>query len=295
VAAPIVVDIAPPSAAQDADLAAAMLDACAAAAGPGGCVLDAHDGIESRAHVVVSFTGGEARVRVEVQPIAEEPVRAREVTFREDDPRLERYRATGLVVAGLVSDVATGTPAAEPPPPPSPPIEVEPPARRVLLYLAGQTGWNQARPWGGAQLGADVTVVAPVFLALSASYAQTWERDGRGIVGQRSAAGIGAGVAAPLVRDRLELRLRVALQLQELRASIEQPSTHREDAAGRGSTGIEGGVDLAFPITSGLAAFAGGRLDWWGGQTTVRVQGAPDETIGAWMVSVALGLNVRFP
>ena len=193
-----------------------------------------------------------------------------------------------------MSDVATGAPV--PPPPASPPAAVEPPARRVLLYLAGQTGWNGARPWGGAQLGADVTVAAPVFLALSATYDQTWERDGRGIVGQRSAAGIGAGVAAPLVPDRLDLRVRLALELQELRASIDQPSTHREDAAGRGVDRDRGGVDLALPITSGLAVFAGGRFDWWGGQTTVRVQGAPDETIGAWMVSVACaGLNVRFP
>jgi hypothetical protein len=294
--APIVVDVAPlASAPQDADLAAALIDACSAAAGPGGCVLDAHDAVESRAHVVVSFAAGEARVRVEVQPIAGEPGRAREVTFRDDDPRLERYRATGLIVAGLVADVATGTPVPEPPPPLLPPVDVEPPARRVLLYLAGQTGWNGARPWGGAQLGADVTVAAPVFLALSASYDQTWQRDGRGIAGQRSAAGIGVGVLAPLVRDRLDLRIRLALELQELRASIEQPSTGREDAAGRGSSGIEGGVDLALPITAGLAVFAGGRVDWWGGQTTVRVRGAPDETIGAWMVSVAVGLNVRFP
>ncbi len=167
------------------------------------------------------------------------------------------------------------------------------PQRRVLVRLEGQSGWNGERAWGGAALGADLSLAGQVFLAMSGAYEQTWTRDSRGITAQRAAFGLGRG-ATPLVADRLELRVRVALELEELRASIVQPGTLREDDAGRALAGFEAGVDLVAPITASLDAFCGGRADWWGGNTTVRVAGAPDEVVGAWMVAIAAGLNVRF-
>jgi hypothetical protein len=299
VAAPIVVDLAPTAGpAADPGLAGALIDSCSAAAGPGGCVLDAHAPVESRARVLVTFDAGEARVRVEVlAPVAADAVRAREVSFRSDDPTLERFRATGLIVAGLVSDLTPLEPAAEaPPPPPSiPPIAPQEPSRPVLLHLGGEVGWNGARPWTGVSLGADVALTMPLFLVLAGSYDQTWARDARGIAAQRTALAVGAGVGAPLVGDRLEVRLRVALEVQALRASILQPSTLREDDGSRTLTGAELGADLILPIAAGLDAFCGGGVGWWGGRTTVLVQSSPDEVIGAWMIAAALGLDVRLP
>ena len=61
------------------------------------------------------------------------------------------------------------------------------------------------------------------------------------------------------------------------------------------SSGIEAGVDLVLPITPSLDGFCGGGADWWGGETTVRVGGSPDETVGAWLLSIGVGLNVRLP
>ncbi len=165
----------------------------------------------------------------------------------------------------------------------------------MLLRLGGEVGWNGARPWTGVSLGADVALTAPVFLALAGSYDQTWARDARGIAAQRTALAVGAGIAAPLAGDRLEVRLRVALELQALRASILQTSTLREDDGSRTLTGMELGADLILPIASGLDAFCGGGAGWWGGRTTVLVQSSPDEVIGAWMVAIALGLDVRLP
>jgi hypothetical protein len=297
VAAPIVVDLAPTgSAALDPGLSGALIDACSAAAGPGGCVLEPHEPLESRARVLVSFAAREARVRVELlAPIAGHGGRSREVSFRDDDPPLERFRATGLIVAGLVSDLASGPSEADEAPRPSPAGGPREPPRPVVLRLGGHAGWNGARPWAGASLGADFAVAAPLFLALSGSYDQTWARDARGIAGQRTALGVGAGVAAPLAGDRLEVRLRVALELQALRASILQPSTQREDEGSRTLTGMEMGADVIVPIASGLEAYCSGGAGWWGGRTTVVVQGSPDEVIGAWMVGVALGLDVRLP
>jgi hypothetical protein len=297
VAAPIVVDVAPTAGAVgDPGLSSALVDACSAAAGPGGCVLDTHEPVEARARVLVSFDATEARVRVEVlAPVAGDAGRAREVSFRDDDPPLERFRATGLIVAGLVSDLAASEPAIQAPPPPPAAVTPPEPARPVLLRLGGQLGWNGARLWTGASLGADVALAAPVFLTLAGSYDQTWERDVRGIAAQRTALGAGAGVAAPLAGDRLELRVRVALELQALRASILQPSTLRQDDGSRTLLGMETSADLILPIGAGIDAFCGGGAGWWGGRTTVLVQGSPDEVIGAWMFTVVLGLDVRLP
>jgi hypothetical protein len=249
--------------------------------------------------VIVSFSGGDAHVRVEVLAPTLTTGGAgtsREVSFRDDDPYLERFRAAGLIAAGLVADLASGEPSSGPAPdspPPAPMPGRGAPQRRVVLGLGGQSEWNGGRPWVGTALGADVALAGPGFLSVSGSYAQTWARDANGIAGQRTALGLGAGLVAPLVADRLEVRVRIALDVQELRASIRQPVTMREDDAGRTSSGVGAGVDLALPITAGLGAFCGGRVDWWGGETTVRVQGAPEETFGAWAFSVALGLNVR--
>jgi hypothetical protein len=297
VAAPIVVEVvqSASSASPDPALSEALIDSCSAAAGPGGCVLDAQRPLEARARVVVTFSSADAGARVEVlAPIAGGEQRSREVAFRGGDPRLERFRAAGLIVAGLVS----GAPQSEPPerlstPAPRAPGPSETP-RRVGVRLQAQSGWNAARPWGGAAIGAEFDVVGPAFLALSGSYDQTWTRDPMGIAGQRTAIGAGGGIAAPLIADRLELRVRLALELQELRASIVQPSTRREDEGSRTATGFETSIDLVMPIAAGLSGFCGGRFDWWGGTTTVRVQAVPAETIGAWMASIAVGLSVRF-
>jgi hypothetical protein len=164
----------------------------------------------------------------------------------------------------------------------------------VVLRLGGQSGWNAARPWAGAAIGVDVDLSGPAFLALSGSYDQTWTRDPMGISGRRTAIGAGAGIAAPLIADRLEMRVRLAFEPQNLRASIVQPSTGREDEGSRTAMGFETGIDLLMPIAPGFDGFCGGRFAWWGGTTTVRVQDTPAETIGAWMASIAVGVSVRF-
>ena len=297
-AAPIVVELAP-SEPVASDLSRALVEACTSAAGAGGCVLEGEEASEPRARVVVSFSSANAAVRVEVlTPIADGAPRSREVSFRKDDPNLERFRAAGLIVAGLVSDLARGEPGASASPAPTASAPVEPPGAAleppsaVVVRLGGQTGGNSTRPWAGAELGADLAITGPAFVALSGFYDQTWARDLRGIAAQRAALGIGAGVAIALA-DRLEVRVRLELDVQELRASIVQPSTLLEDSAGRTLRGVDAGFDLVLPLAGSLGIFGGGRLDWWGGETTVRVQGFPAESLGAWMLSATLGVSVR--
>jgi hypothetical protein len=220
------------------------------------------------------------------------------VLFRAEDPLVERYRAAGLVAAGLVSDlgVAPVTSTAGPSPgDPSAATLAGGPRLEALLRLGGRVGWNGGRPWAGAELGTDFAVVGPAFVALSGSYAETWARDAAGVGEQRAAIGAGAGVAASLIPHRLELRVRVEIDLEQVRASIVQPSTGRQDAGGRTLVGAESGAELVMPLGAGLGVFVGGRVALWGGDTTVRVQGQPTETIRAWSGSIAAGLDVRLP
>jgi hypothetical protein len=177
----------------DGDLARALVGACSGAAGPGGCVLaDSTGDVVPRARIVVTFSPDGARVRVEVLATgtdagaatgtsggeaskAEVGVAAsREVAFREGDPRIERFRAAGLVAAGLAADLSNpgpeagavgGEPAGQ---------EGAMPVARpgVVVRLGGSIGGNGGRPWAGAELGGDFGVVGPWFVGLSGAYGQ---------------------------------------------------------------------------------------------------------------------------
>jgi hypothetical protein len=299
---------------QDVGFTQALVDSCSGAAGPGGCVLAGAAGeMVPRARVVVTFSPDGARIRVEVLGAVVETgggaeggatedaaggkatvAAAREVGFREDDPPVERLRAAGLVAAGLVSDLARtdGNPART-----EAMTTSNGTARRegVVVRLGGAAAWNDGRPWIGAELGGDFGVVGPWFVALSGVYGQTWARDPRGIAEQRTALGVGGGADVRLASGRLELRVTCALDLQEVRASIVQPMTGREDAGARALAGADAGLDLVVPIGSGLGVFAGARLGFLGDATAVRVAGQAVETIQPWAYGLALGLNARLP
>jgi hypothetical protein len=306
-AAPIVLEVVanPPP---DADLVRAVVDGCVAAATPRGCVLaaegaDGESGAEAT-RVIVSFGAGGARVHIEVlAPVAGAGAGAgavaRDVSFRAEDPLVERYRAAGLVAAGLASDLAAVAPVASTAEASlADPATATLPERsrlEALLRLGGRIGWNDGRPWVGAELGTDFAVAGPAFVALSGSYAETWTRDAAGVGEQRAAIGAGAGVAASLIRHRLELRVRVEIDLEQVRASVVQPSTGRQDAGSRTLVGAESGAELVMPFGTTFGAFAGGRLAWWGSDTTVRVQGMPTDTIRAWSESIVAGFDVRLP
>ena len=296
----------------DGDLSRALVDACSGAAGPGGCVLaDSTGGIAPRARIVVTFSPDGARVRVEVLATGMDAGTAvgaatgttgteggvgvaasREVVFHEGDPRIERFRAAGLMAAGLAADLSGSGPEAVAAG--GEPVRQEGavPATGAVVRLGGSIGGNGGRPWAGAELGGDFGVAGPWFVGLSGVYGQTWARDIHGIAEQRAAFGIGAGAAARLADGRVEVRVRAAVDLQEVRASVVQPATGSEDAGGRTLAGAEAGLDLLVHTGAGLGVFAGARVGFWGDDTTVRVAGQPVETIQAWAYGLTLGLNV---
>jgi hypothetical protein len=277
-----------------AEAARSLLDACATAAGPAGCVLEDEASPAPRAHVLVVFSEGDLRLRVEVlSPVAEGASRpSRVATFRLEDPLQERFRAAGLIVAGLVAGEGAGPERTEGASESAPrsPIAPEP----VSLRLGVGAGATAERSWGLALLGADLRIAGPLRVALDGGYAHTWSRDASGIAEARLSFGVGPAVALPLVPG-LELRARLEGELQQLRADVVQPSTGREDASGRTLGGLATEADLQVSLGGGLELFAGDRLDFWGSRTTVRVQNAPIETIGGWLDVAVAGLNVRLP
>jgi hypothetical protein len=105
----------------------------------------------------------------------------------------------------------------------------------------------------------------------------------------------GLGVCLPLVRQRLELRARAGGELAEVRADIVQPATGRQGAGDRTLAGAVGEIELVFPLGPRVGIFARDRFDFWGSDTTLRVDGQPVEAIGAWLDGASLGLNVSLP
>jgi hypothetical protein len=300
--APIAIEmVADPN--PDAAEIRALVDACSLAAGGGACVVGAMpDDAPPRATAIVTFTGGVAGVRVEVVGSAGEATRAaRTVTFRAEDPIAERFRAAGLIVAGLVLGTDAGPPdeAAERsvPSPALPPANTDETARVpvAMVHVSAGAGEGGGRPWWQGEMGGDFAIGGALFASIAGLYARTMSRDGQGIEDQRSSLAVGLGGALSLFRDRLQLRVRAQGAVVEVRADIVQPGTGRQGAGDRTLPGAGGELELIAPLGRNLGVFVRDRFDFWGSGTRLRVDGGSVETIGSWLDAASVGLNVRLP
>jgi hypothetical protein len=302
------------------DEAAQALIASCSGATPAGCTFaDASRAADDRARVVVEFADGYARVRVRatLAPSAftqGAPRSAtREAQFRAEDPLVERFRATGLIAAGLVSDLTPERarppePPAPPPLPAWPPAIVQPAAVALAapavssvaqdwiaaLSFAGFVGISSVRPRLGFALAAD-TALRPlaVFLTTSASYEQAIGRDTVGISDARGRLGAGLGASAPVGGSGLSLVGRARVEVEDLQVSVSQPQTGRYDAATRILPGLAGEAEVAWSVTPGVAVFADVRGAWVDAQIDVAVGGKPEAVISPWSAGVGLGLAVE--
>jgi hypothetical protein len=306
--APIVVLlIATPAA--DPGLAQALVESCSRAAQPAGCVLGdpAAPGVVGP-RVLVSVYDQGARARAELfdatPGVADAAHSARDVEFRERDPAPERFRALGLVVAGLAG--AGGDLAASPEPRPldagAPALDAAHAADAAeadgspVWSLAAVLALDPIRPRAGIWAGADIPWAGSiVFGRVDVAYEQTLRRDASGIGEQRERVGLGAGLRWPPAAGAWALRVPVELALENLSVSIVQPGTGRQGSGGRVVLGAGTGAELSLLLARRTAVFVAGRASLLEGQTMVQVAGAPTTTIPAWEASVAVGLNVRIP
>jgi hypothetical protein len=227
----------------------------------------------------------------------------RHITFREDDPARERWRALGLVVAAAALEQARQGELLE-----SEEEERDASDREIavdavprdrlesrerpspLLWIdAGQvmgpgldnSGWGV----GGWVEGGGRHRSLPIGAALSASYI-FGPRDERGARGKWLTLLLAAGPMWGVRELLLDVRLRLGLAAQSVRADVD--SEEGEGATGdRWVFGLGGGADLAWPNTGRVSAvlgFQGWRLS---GGTAVQLQ---DEPVGSFP---ALGYAVR--
>ena len=165
------------------ELTRALVSSCSSVSAPGGCVLD--DGLapaaEVRARVRVSFSENGAWAHAEVLTSGQSvPTRARDVGFRDGDPPADRFRAIGLVVAGLVAGrdrdesepVGPGRSGARP----SNEASIEETAAvspGPVWSAAGLLGVATSRPRAGVWVGTDVPLGATsIFARLCISYSR---------------------------------------------------------------------------------------------------------------------------
>jgi hypothetical protein len=301
VVAPILIEVVadPPP---PAELRDALVASCSSVAGAAGCALAAPEAAEARARVVVTFDAAYARVRVVLdRGTSGEP--AREASFREIDPLRERFRAAGLVVAGLVTDVERSSAPPESAPAPAAPdpavVDDGEGARRgpgIALALLGRLAWTDVRPWAGVALAADFPVGSSAFVVVSRiDYEHTLSATPAGISEQRLAGGVGVGATARWLHGRFELAPRVRVELQDLNASVTEPATGRSGASGRVLVGGAGELDARISFGGVVGVVLGAELDWFGGSTSIQVHDKLKSVLPAWMYGVNAGLNVRIP
>jgi hypothetical protein len=133
------------------------------------------------------------------------------------------------------------------------------------------------------------------FVTLAVSHEQTFRRDANGVDEQHQMLTAGAGIALPLVDRRLTLRLPLQVGVEELRASVVQPGSGRQDAGNRVLYAVVLGLDLVWSFSARFGAFAGAIGTWTNERTDVWVAGRPVASISPIQLSTALGLNVRIP
>ena len=314
-------------------LAQALVESCSGAAVPSVCALYPDCPAAPSARVRVKFQAGYARVVVELASGNRRPD-AKEIAFREDDPPLERFRATGLVVAGrvplqrarrqytapasapvsapnaedtpsTVSDSADEAPIAATPPPEesgsnASPSPAAPENEHAPVWSAAAVfDVGFVEPGIGVRFAVDVPIGGTrrlvTFVTLSVAHEQTFRPDVNGVAEQHQTLAAGAGLLIPLVERRLTFRMPLQVEVEQLRASVVQPGSGRQDAGRRVLYGVAVGADFVWSFSDRFGVFAGALATWTSERTDVLVASQRVASISPVQLSSAVGLNVRIP
>jgi hypothetical protein len=313
----------------------ALLDACSA--GSDGARCEAATDPEPPGTIAVAIVrwqgGDELSVRVEVGLRREGGMgaapewRARTLTFRAADSRVERWRAAGLTIATLAFAPEEPTASSPPsdrssPPAPSagapeaspPPSERSPPIREAAAAaVPAEHGRNDAHDYGqsafwvgvggvagpgiddGVRLGfvadAGYRFASPAFVRLALGLA--WQPSATGLEGRDvslawTTATLGGGLAFDL--GAVSLLPRVALRIEGLTAKTDGPP---EDSQAHFLLGAEVGADALLNI---------GRAGVFVGATAYRNRVASEIRIGenavgrdgAYGWALTIGFRYRF-
>lgn len=314
----VVIEIAAPDAASP--LAATLAQACTGASAEGPCVLSSSgaDGAAPRAIAIVTWSAGDRRsVRIELGRKLPAGPRwiSRELSFKPEDAEIERWRATGLVIATLASGAESEEPAAPPPRPAAEPARPAPRADRaarppaplhapreapspVAIWLDAGAGAGPALDDGTWRVGpaarATVAFARVPVLALASFRYSVRPTDERGVAIRWTSISLGAGGhVAPVAVLRLDARLE--LVAESIDAAVTDPATGAEDSGGRWVAGGRAGIDAAWMPLPSLGVTAGVDATLVRSGTVVRVERAPLARAAPLAIGPTLGLRLVLP
>lgn len=339
---PIAVELVAQPPASDSQ-AQTLIASCSGAAGPEGCELAGADELrgEGTVRAIVTFGDGYARVRVEARlpwtrpdGVSASRVAVREAVFREGDPLLERFRAAGLIVAGLVADlspqtrtarvVPAGRPAAAhvdsaPPiaaPTPehdtveSPPAVVAtvpqatledtlpaaaPPHRwPVALSLAAVATAPADRMRLGAALDGDFPLASSPIFITTHASYQQTSKPDAQGISTLGGT-LGVGAGVSLRIPLYPVWVRARARAQVERLQVAVDQPGPGDAESVLLPGLGADAELVWAISPLAGVFAGVRLDWTDDEVAVSVAGKPSEVISPWAGSLGFGATVWLP
>jgi hypothetical protein len=226
--------------------------------------------------------GAQASVEVRLPRPGGEQRMARDLSFSESDPAIERWRATGFAIATVVGDIIDARDPAEPAPAtPAAPARSEAPARPIESHARRASWWLDGRATAavGAQdspaaLGGELGISRPFgegpwFLTASLGCsAQT--SHGADIV--RPGASLGVGLLALRVWGGAAIALRVQPRLEYIDATARDGSG-ATGQAGRWAPGLGQALDAAWMASDAFGLVGGAEVRELAGPTAIQGHG----------------------
>lgn len=316
----VVIEIAASDAASP--LAATLAQACTAASSEGPCVLarsDADGAAVPRAIAIVAWSTGDRRsVRIQLGRKLPDGPRwvERELSFKPEDAEVERWRATGLVIATLASGAEADEdappepkPAPDEPaparssdrparPPPRPPAPAPRAPGPVAVWLDAAAAAGPALDDGtwraGPSARASLALSRLPVLALASFRYLVRPTDERGVSLRWTSLSIGTGGhVAPVATLRVDARLE--LVAESIDARVTEAATGAEDSGGRWVAGGRAGLDAAWMALPSLGVTAGVDATLVRGGTVVRLREAPVARAAPLTVAPSIGLRLVLP
>jgi hypothetical protein len=281
------------------------------------CVMGSETTVDSTrlAVAIVSWKAAdhlEARIEVGLRSGASVRWQSRAVAFSPGDLEIERWRTLGFAIATLVKgavdavpDEAASRPSTALAPAPS---QLEPPPEKARRAVRD--------PWTGASATAQFVVEsgAPGHLPavggeLRLEYAFQGERwlfeGGVGCTTQsldvdrisvlRPWGSMGGGVVLLKLGDRVRVTARLAVALELVRASGQEPVSGLSASGARWIGGLEEGADLRWMWSQSMGATVGGGVREAAGATEILAHGAQVARVPALEWAGSVGVRVAFP
>ncbi|QSQ23169.1 hypothetical protein JY651_50200 [Pyxidicoccus parkwayensis] len=297
----------------DTESAQALLAACNATLGEGRCELQATTEVPEAVRAQVTWLEGE--LGADIQVLLGDPPLQRTLRFKKEDPRVERWRAVGLIIATLTEvrrtelvesqvlvegrveevPVMPALPESPPAPPasgvipstPAPTVASTSWARWWELGAAASPALGGARGQAGAWVGLRQQLGAlPVLGVFEAGWgAGLAEPDGVEV----RALWVATGLGAFLSRGGWRPRVRAELVGERRSASIDEGGTGAHGSGFRAVVGGRVGAELLSPTWSRLGVLLGAEATV-AARTDILVRGEPVAPVPAFRLGLRAGV-----